>query len=509
MKFKSIFYNRILQLTEYNNLEYEYLKQNFTLSGWNYRKGKKIKWEKTFLQNGTFLSSGFLLKLRKFAQEKGFNINIDGIENFVNPKYDKEFITEWVQSQTYKKDYIVPRWYQTDALYYSQRYKFTRGDFATGSGKTFICYLVSRFILEQTLQQKNKKVLMVVPSVQLVSQTRDDWFDNFQNDDFIKLDIRCGELPKEANENGNVILGNIDSLTNLPKEFFKDVGAIIYDEAHKLTTNGYKKIFDYCQGNNLDMIYSVSGSWYEDGTVEDFECEEISGSILIRVTAKDLMNEGTLTPVKVNEIPFMWDYETSKGYYNHADCQVTEFKNIRNHFELEYIRSQQKRIDFIVNLIGKFENNQLLLFKSKKYLREFEKILKERYPDKEILVIVGEVSGKKRDEIKKYTETNNNVIILATYGTMSTGVSINNLSTLHFVEPPKSFIWVRQSIGRMVRLHKSKQFALIISYTDIFKKYDRNWLGGHRNISHGHLTERVNIYKQQNFDYKVLNPINL
>lgn len=509
MKFNTIFNDRIFQLIQVTNEEFELLQSEFTLEGWSYKGRKKYKWTREFMKMSTYLSSGFWHKLMKFSQEKNIRIEIDGIQKFVNPDITLDGITEWVGNLSFRASWLDPRWYQIKALYFSQRYPISRGDFATGSGKTFICYLVSRYILEKKLQQSGKKVLMVVPSVQLVTQTMNDWKDDYMDDDFIQLDIRSAEFPEYQNENGNVILGNIDTLKNYPKEFFKDVGAIIYDEAHKLTTNTYKKIFDHVQHNELSMIYSVSGSWWDKGTPEDMECEELSGPILLEVPAWLLMQEGSLTPVRVNEIPIIWSRDVSEGYYNAPDCQVTEFKNMRNHFELSYIRSLRQRVDFISGIIKKIEYNQLLLFKSVSYLEEFERVLKELCPDKEVLKIIGDISGKRREEIKKITESQTNVIIVATYGTMSTGVSINNLTTLHFIEPPKSFVWVRQSIGRTLRLHMEKSEALIISYVDIFKKYDKAWKGPHRNIAAGHLKHRVDIYEKQRFPYKILKQTNL
>lgn len=499
---------RVLKLTNYNNYEYEQLKIDFTLHEYIFRRKKRIRIEKSWFEMGTYLPSGFWLKCLKL-QQKNYPVLINGIDEISDNSVTLDGITEWVQNNEYKASWLVPRWYQTKALYYCMKYRLSRGDFATGAGKTFICYLVSRYILEKELHKKGKKVLMVVPSVQLVKQTYDDWMNDYQSDDFISIDVRSGTYPELANPSGNVIIGNIDYLNNLPREFFDDVTAVIFDEAHKLTTDTYGKIFSYLCNRKLDLVYSVSGSWYEDGTIEDFDCEAISGPILLRVTAKQLMDEGSLTPVKINEIPLEWDRKTSEVYYNHPDCQVTEFKNIRNHFELSYIRSLRPRMEFIASMVQKIEHNQLLLFKSVEYLEAYEAYLKEICTDKQVLKIIGDVKGKDRDKIKVLTENNYNVIICATYGTMSTGVSINNLSTLHFVEPPKSFIWVRQSIGRTLRLHKDKKFALILSYPDVFKKFDPTWLGGYKNITHGHLKDRIKIYEHQKFEYKILNNIKI
>ena len=507
MKLELVAKNKLLHISQADKIEYKQLELSTTISGTDYKGRKKINWTKSYIEKAAFMPAGFWYKMVKLSKS-GWNVQMPNITNIVNSSITVEEIDEWIDNLTFAKDYIQPRWYQRRALYLNQKYSISRGDFATGAGKTLICYMTARYVIEKKFISNNKKVLMVVPSVQLVSQTRSDWMNDYQTDALIKLDIISGSFSGDRNASGNVILGNIDSLKEFPKEFFKDVGAIIFDEAHKLTTDTYQLMFSYCVGLDLDMIYSVSGSWYDEGTKGDFECERLSGPLLVSVPAHQLMDEGSLTPAKIFEVPLIHNYETSNIYYNHPDCQVTEFRNIRNHFELNFIRSLTKRFDIIMQTVGQLEHNQLLLFKSVDYARSFAKRIQENFPDKQCHVIVGDVSTTERDRIKGITEKFDNVIICATYGTMSTGISINNLFGLHFVEPPKSFIWVRQSIGRTLRLHPSKLFALVMAYVDIFKRYNKEWEGPKTgNIAGKHMKHRVKIYSQQKFEFKILNMI--
>lgn len=520
MEFNLILKNRILQLTNATEQEIEFLKKDLTVEWINYSNGKRKKKSKTHIKNSTFVPSGFWYRLISHIKN-GKDIRINNLRNIVDTNIDVDTIDEWIDNQEFKVDWLVPRWYQRKAVFLASKFAISRGDFATGSGKTFICYLVTRYYLEQKLKNPNACIVLVVPSLQLVTQTINDWIGQYQKDDFLKIAyVTEGQTNYDGTQ--NVIIGNIQSLINLDKEFFKNVNGVIYDEGHKLALaneegggrndkNGIDNISQYQQffakliGNELDLVYSVSGSWYDKDTREDMEATSISGDILVSVPAHLLMEEKSLTPVDIHEMLFNWDYRTCEKFYSSKDTNPNAKK--RNSYELDFIRSLDKREDFIINWVSKTEMNQLCLFKAKdKCLRRFEKKLRERCPHKEILVIVGEISNEKREEIKKYTEENHNVVILATYGTMSTGVSINNLFTLHLVEPPKSFIWLRQSIGRMVRLHELKSVAKILSYVDVFKRYDPNWYGSNTpNIVHGHLKHREEIYKSQKFPYTIHN----
>ena len=290
----------------------EQIKLTCTVSGTDYKKKRAIKWTKTYVDNNC-IPAGFWMKMLQLSK-MGYHVNIPNMSNIVDADYTAEDANDWIDEIEFKKDYIQPRWYQRKALYLAMKYSISRGDFATGAGKTLICYLVARSILERKLTAKGKKVLVVVPSVQLVSQTRDAWINDYQSDDAVVIDVVSGSYSGERNPNGNVILGNIDTLRGFPKSFFKDVGAVIYDEAHKLTTETYKSIFYHLLPNELDLTYSVSGSWYDEDTKGDYECESLSGPLLISVPAHLLMAEGSLSKLRVFEVPFVHNYATSDGY---------------------------------------------------------------------------------------------------------------------------------------------------------------------------------------------------
>lgn len=59
-----------------------------------------------------------------------------------------------------------------------------------------------------------------------------------------------------------------------------------------------------------------------------------------------------------------------------------------------------------------------------------------------------------------------NAILLASYGTCSTGVNIRRLHHLVFASPSKSRYRVLQSIGRGLRLHPSKNMIYVMDIVD-------------------------------------------
>lgn len=83
--------------------------------------------------------------------------------------------------------------------------------------------------------------------------------------------------------------------------------------------------------------------------------------------------------------------------------------------------------------------------------------------DINIYFIYGGVSGDDRENIRKILETvhikdgNGGVVILASFGTTSTGTNFKNLHHVVLCSSTKSFIRVSQTIGRGMRKHESKE----------------------------------------------------
>ena len=483
---------RILELVQASQIELEQLELISTAKWVSYNGKKREKKSKSYFLNYKWLPGGFwhkILSLNKI----GYSAKIQNTNELIRNITLEEF-TDWVERLPLVDGY-VPRWYQIRGAWLAVKYRISRGEFATSAGKSLILYLVSRFMLEK-LVATDKKILIVVPSVMLVSQLAGD-FSEYQTDDFIQVDKIHGGSKRTPD--ARVVVGGIDSLINYDSDFFTQFDAIIFDEAHKLSTAQYQKVIEYMHLNELKLIYAVSGTFYPESDANDFPAMSISGPILMRVGAKELMDEGSITPVKILIIRFIHSRQVSEQYYNHPDCQQI---NKRNHFELGYIRSQHARFAKIVQIASSLEYNQLLLFKSVSYCKAFKKYLEENFPNKTVMMIVGDVGNAERERVKQFTEANTNVIICASLGTMSTGVSLRNLGGMHLIEGGKSFIMIRQSIGRTLRTHASKSVAQIIDYVDVFKRYDDKWGGPkQKNISQNHSAHRKKIYDEQRFPW--------
>jgi superfamily II DNA or RNA helicase len=88
-------------------------------------------------------------------------------------------------------------------------------------------------------------------------------------------------------------------------------------------------------------------------------------------------------------------------------------------------------------------------------------------------------------------------IIIASYGTFSTGINIRNLHNIIFASPSKSRIRNLQSIGRGLRLGENKDGCVLFDLAD-----DLTWKAK-KNYSLDHFVERMKIYNEEKFESKI------
>ena len=105
---------------------------------------------------------------------------------------------------------------------------------------------------------------------------------------------------------------------------------------------------------------------------------------------------------------------------------------------------------------------------------------------------------EERELVRKITEEETNAIIVASYGTFSTGINIRNLHNVVFASPSKSRIRNLQSIGRVLRKSKEKVSATLYDIADDITHNTK------RNYTLNHLVERIKIYNEENFDYEII-----
>jgi superfamily II DNA or RNA helicase len=205
-----------------------------------------------------------------------------------------------------------------------------------------------------------------------------------------------------------------------------------------------------------------------------------------------------ITTSELIENKFLADFKIKCLVLQYPDEIKKLVKDFDYQNELDYIVTHKKRNDFIIKLSQSLEGNTLLLFQ---FVEKHGKVLFDSLKDldRPVYYIHGGIDGSERNEVRNQVESDNNAIIVASVGAFSTGINIKNLKNIIFASPSKSRIRTLQSIGRVLRKSETKTDAILFDIAD-----NLSWKKK-KNYTIIHFLERLKIYQQENFPYKIHN----
>ncbi len=418
---------------------------------------------------------GLLDKLIAFAENNYYTYQ------FVENKYyGAPFEVNDFVSRDGVKDYmnnLVPsmkvRDYQIDAVYDALRYNRKLLISPTASGKSLMIYSVVRFFIA-----KKQKILLVVPTTSLVEQMYKD-FEDYGWD----VENHCHKIysGKEKTNEHSVTITTWQSVYNLERSFFEDYDVVIGDEAHLFKSKSLVSIMDKL--HHAKYRYGFTGTL--DGTqTHKWVLEGLFGPSYKVTQTKKLIDQGHLSKLDIQCL--ILKYKPQK-FDNYED-------------EIQFLIGNENRNNFITKLAVGLDGNSLLLYSRVEKHGQilYDMINSEVHSDRKVFFIHGGVDAKNRELVREITEDENNAIIVASYGTFSTGINIKNLHNLIFASPSKSRIRNLQSIGRVLRKGNSKTKAKLYDIADDLT------LGHRKNYTLNHFIERVKIYAQEQFNYDIL-----
>ena len=194
-----------------------------------------------------------------------------------------------------------------------------------------------------------------------------------------------------------------------------------------------------------------------------------------------------------------------KGHLSKLQIRVLILKHNDQKFEtyedeLQYIIGHPKRNRFIRNLAIDLKGNTLVLFSRVATHGEilFDSINNSVDNGRKVFYVHGGVEAQEREKVRTITENESNAIIVASYGTFSTGINIKNLHNVIFASPSKSRIRNLQSIGRVLRKGDKKSKAVLYDIADDISFKSR------KNYTLNHLVERIKIYNEEKFNYEII-----
>ena len=428
------------------------------------------------LKSGKLLR-GLLPHVIDFAGKQGYSIDIGDLD--LTEDFPVAHAEKFIKLLNLPEKYDVFD-HQKETLIHCIRHKRATILSPTSSGKSLSIYMIVR----QLLDYKCKKGLIVVPTTSLVSQLSNDMEDYGWDIDTNIHQIWSG---KEKTSDKSLTISTWQSLYKMPKEFFDQFDFVIVDEVHLAEANSLKHIVSNC--NNAYYRFGLTGTLKGTKTNQTV-IEGLFGPVLQVITTKELMDKGLVSELKIKVIILK--------HANSACKMLSEDKSYET--EIKYVIGNGERNDFIKNLTISLSGVTLLLFQ---YVDSHGKILEEKIKsskmlgDRKVYFIDGDVDPEIREDWRQEIIKSNNAIIIASYGTYSTGINIPNMRHVIFGSPSKSRIRNLQSIGRGIRLSDGKSYATLYDIADDLSHGKR--------INHGlnHLKQRLEIYNGEKFTYKL------
>ena len=348
----------------------------------------------------------------------------------------------------------------------------------TASGKSFMIFCLIRYLLEKTSQ----KALVIVPTTSLVYQMSKDFSLYSDNQQLYSTHlIMSGQ---EKSSGSRIFISTWQSIYKMRKSWFDQFDIVVGDEAHLFKSTSLTKIMtklDKCK-----YKYGFTGTL--DGTqTNKLVLEGLFGPVMKVVQTKKLIEEGTLSDFKIKCLLLRYPSNYCK---DHKLCTYQE--------EIDLLISNEQRNNFIKNLAITRTGNTLVLYQMvEKHGEVLYNMIMESAKGRKVFFVHGGVDARTREDIRHISEKENDIIIVASYGTFSTGINIVNLHNIIFASPSKSRVRNLQSIGRGLRRGENKTKAVLYDVADDLRH------NSYTNHTLKHFAIRKKIYDEEQFEYKI------
>ena len=414
---------------------------------------------------------GLLDKIVQFCRRYDYDYEFENSKFYGLPYQETESVShEGVKAYLTGISKYKPRDYQVegvfDALQKNRRLLIS----PTGSGKSLMIYAITRYHTEY-----KRSTLIIVPTTSLVEQMYKDFIDYSWDADTYCHKIYAG---KDLLSEKQVIISTWQSIYKLPKTWFNRFDVVIGDEAHQFKSKSLVSIMTKL----YDTKYRYGFTGTLDGTqTHKWVLEGLFGPSYKIINTKELQEKGYLAKLNIKVLLLKHDPTTFDTYQD----------------EIEYLIGHEKRNKFIRNLAWDLKGNTLILYSRVATHGEVLYDLINKV-ERKIFFVHGGVDVEERESVRRITEEEDNAIIIASFGTFSTGINIKNLHNVIFASPSKSRIRTLQSIGRVLRKSKDKINATLYDIADDCKK------GSKQNYTLNHLIERIKYYNEEKFSYEII-----
>ena len=426
------------------------------------------------------LYTGLIDRVISFCNRHGYTYEFEGNKFYGLPIEENEMISpEGVSDYVKSISVHKPRGYQIKGVYDALKNYRKLLISPTASGKSLMIYSITRYHVE-----RGDKILIVVPTTSLVEQMYKDFADYSWD---VKRYCHRVYSGRDKNTDLAVTITTWQSIYKLEKKYFDQFKTVIGDEAHLFKSKSLTEIMTKL----LDCKYRIGLTGTLDGAhTHKLVLEGLFGAVNKVTSTKKLIDKKQLSNLVVRCLILK---------HTEENCKMVASGKYQD--EIDYLVSSKSRNNFIKNLALKLKGNTLVLFQLvEKHGKDLHKLIEDKAENnRKVFYIYGGVETEERERARAIVEKENDAIIVASYGTFSTGINIRNLHNIIFASPSKSRIRNLQSIGRGLRLGDNKVNATLYDIADDMQYKSKE------NFTLKHFQERINIYTEEEFDYEIHN----
>ena len=403
--------------------------------------------------------------------------------------------------------------YQAQSIKYAIENKRCLISSSVGSGKSLIIYTLSLWYLIKHYAVEQQKVLIVVPTVNLVSQMKSDFIEYAENniEDFDET-IHCifSGQEKINISKYTIVISTFQSLTtkNIPHEWFKQFGMIIVDEAHRGAIKSLSNILEKTD----EAVYRIGTSGSIDinnknnSILTQQTLKGLFGSTYQAITTKQLQDRDQLAQLQIDCVILKYPKEIGQKLTQMNKKASKEKPQEKFQNELDIILDSANRNKLIADyVVNKLEGNTLILFRFiKKHgeplFKTIQNLAQEVDSKKKIHFVSGATPAEDRETIRKLVDRTSNNVLVSSIQVFSEGINIPELHNVVFAMTNKSHTKVIQSIGRGLRIAKNGQATKVIDFIDDIFAYKKS----QNNYCVNHALQRMQYYEQEQFKYRII-----
>jgi hypothetical protein len=422
--------------------------------------------------------------------------------SFINKKHNTIYYRTWIQGSI---ELIPTRLERKKAVPYNKKHKYNKGFDVTSvgiqdyygitveghyyitsdgmithnSGKTLISYILAKY-------HADKQCLLIVPDTGLVAQTADAMVKYGYEPDQVHR-IFSGQ---DKGRNVPLTVSTWQSIQKLPRQWFDKFQVVFGDEAHTFQAKSLKGIMEkmVVAEDRIAMTGSLDGQKTNELTIEG-----LFGPVHRTTTNREMIDKGYSSELTIKIMMLTYDTEARKL-----------LKGAEYHAEIDYLVGLEKRNQFIINLALSLKGNTLITYKlvDKHGKPLYEDICRRVGDTRKVYLINKDVPGAARIEIARIVNEESDAIIVASSKTFATGIDLPNLNNLILAAPSKSKIVLLQSLGRTLRVSKTKNTCEVF---DIVDDIEYKTKSGNSKPNHTlrHFADRLKLYYEEQFKPKI------